>query len=96
MTNDEKLDLLLDKVTGIEKDMIDVKTDMVSVKADIVDIRTDLSNVKTDMVNVKADIVDVKADLRRLHRDDILILDEVERVHAILDKHRSDKTAHTA
>ena len=41
-------------------------------------------------------MVDVKADLRRLHRDDALILDEVERVHNILDKHKDDKSVHTA
>ena len=61
MTDSEKLDLLLEKVTGLEKDMIDVK-----------------------------------ADLRRLHRDDTLILDEVERVHLILENHKSDKSVHTA
>ncbi|MEY8338198.1 hypothetical protein AALB16_09270 [Lachnospiraceae bacterium 62-35] len=61
MTDSEKLDLLLEKVIGIEKDMIDVK-----------------------------------ADLRRLHRDDNFIIDEIERVHAILDKHKTDKTKHTA
>ena len=57
----EKLDLLLEKTTSIEKDMIDVK-----------------------------------ADLRRLHRDDAFIIDEVERVHTILDKHKDDKSVHTA
>jgi hypothetical protein len=61
MTDSEKLDLLLEKMIGLEKDMIDVKSD-----------------------------------LRRLHRDDALILDEVERVHEILDKHKEDKTVHTA
>lgn len=61
MTDSEKLDLLLEKVIGIEKD-----------------------------------IVDMKADLRRLHRDDTLILDEVERVHNILDKHTHDNKKHSA
>lgn len=61
MTDSEKLDLLLEKVISIEKD-----------------------------------IVDVKADLRRLHRDDTLILDEVERVHNILDKHTHDNKKHSA
>lgn len=61
MTDSEKLDLLLEKVTGLEKDMIDVK-----------------------------------ADLRRLHRDDNFIIDEVERVHEILDKHKEDRSVHTA
>ena len=61
MTDSEKLDLLLEKVIGLEKDMIDVK-----------------------------------ADLRRLHRDDTLILDEVERVHEILSTHTKDRSVHTA
>lgn len=61
MTDSEKLDLILEKVTTLEKDM-----------------------------------VDVKADLRRLHRDDALILDEVERVHEILSNHMKDTTKHTA
>lgn len=68
MTDSEKLDLILgkvttldEKVTGLEKDMIDAKTD-----------------------------------LRRLHRDTNFILDEIERVHEILDKHKADKSVHTA
>lgn len=61
MTDSEKLDLLLEKVTSLEKDMIDVK-----------------------------------ADLRRLYRNDTFIIDEVERVHTILDKHKDDKSVHTA
>lgn len=61
MTDSEKLDLLLQKVTGLEKDT-----------------------------------VDVKADLRRLHRDDDFIIDQVERVHDILDRQKEDKSVHTA
>lgn len=48
------------------------------------------------VTSLEKDMIDVKADLRRLHRDDTLILDEVERVHEILNKHKSDKVAHTA
>lgn len=61
MTDSEKLDLLLDKITGLEKDMIDVK-----------------------------------AELKRLHRNDDLILDEVERVHILFEKHRTNQSVHTA
>lgn len=41
-------------------------------------------------------MIDVKADLRRLHCDADFILDEVERVHDILDKYKEDRTIHTA
>ncbi len=39
---------------------------------------------------------EVKADLRQVHRDNNFILDEVERVHEILNRHKADKRAHTA
>ena len=68
MTDSEKLDLLLEKVTSLD----------------------------TKVTSIEKDIVDIKADLRRLHRDDALILDEVERVHEILDRHKNDKSVHTA
>ena len=41
-------------------------------------------------------MVDVKADLKRLHQDDAFILDEIERVHHILDKHKANKAVHMA
>lgn len=68
MTDSEKLDLLLEKVTGLDQKVTGLEKDM----------------------------IDVKSDLRRLHRDADFILDEVERVHEILDKHKADKTVHTA
>lgn len=68
MTDSEKLDLLLKKVTGLEQ----------------------------QVTVLEQDIVEVKVDLRRLHRNDNLILDEVERVHEILSNHMKDTTKHTA
>lgn len=68
MTDSEKLDLLLKKVTGLEQ----------------------------QVTVLEQDIVEVKVDLRRLHRNDNLILDEVERVHEILSDHMKDTTKHTA
>ncbi|MBD5534529.1 MAG: hypothetical protein HDQ99_02495 [Lachnospiraceae bacterium] len=55
-----------------------------------------ISTIDQKITGLEKDMVDVKTDLRRLHRDDSLILDEVERVHDILDKHKADTTKHTA
>ena len=63
MTDSEKLDLILEKVTTLDEKVSGLEKDM----------------------------VDVRSDLRRLHRDADFILDEVERVHEILDKHKKDK-----
>lgn len=68
MTDGEKLDLLLEKVTGLDEKVTGLEKDM----------------------------IDVKVDLRHLRRDADFIIDEVEQVHGILDKHKEDKTVHTA
>ena len=82
MTDSRKLDLLLEKVTGMEKDVSELKADMVEVKA--------------DMVELKKDVTAMKGEIVHLHRYSDLILDEVERVHGILDMHKADKRVHTA
>ena len=75
MTDSEKLDLLLEKVVGLDEKV---------------------TTLDQKVTGLEKDMIDVKADLRRLHRDADFILDEVERVHGILDKHKTDRTVHTA
>ena len=82
MTDSEKLDLILEKVTDLNQ------------KVSTLDQK--VSTLDQKVTGLEKDMVDVKADLRRLHRDDEFIIDEVERVHAILDKHKEDKAVHTA
>ena len=48
------------------------------------------------VTSLEKDMIDVKADLCRLQRDSAFIIDEVERVHTILDRHKEDKSVHTA
>lgn len=81
MTDSEKLDLLLEKATAL---------DSMLEKAATIDLLLE------KVTGLEKDMADVKADLKRLHQDDNFIIDEIERVHAILDRHKADKTAHTA
>ena len=55
-----------------------------------------VDSLEEKVSDIEKDIIDIKADMRRLHRDDCSILDEVERVHSILDKHKADRAVHTA
>lgn len=48
------------------------------------------------VTGLEKDMFEVKVDLRRLHRDDEFIIDEVERAHEILTKHTRDKSVRTA
>lgn len=70
------------------------KLDLILEKVVTLDERVAILDEK--VTAIEKDIVDMKADLRRLHRDDNLIIDEVERVHSILDKHKADRSVHTA
>lgn len=65
MTENEKLDLILEKIEKIEN----------------------------DVNGLKRQIMKSTAELKAM---DEMILDEVERVHGILDKHKADTTKHTA
>lgn len=67
MTASEKLDLIIQRIAGLEKDINDVKSDL------------------------KKQLMRFTAELKAM---DSLILDEVERVHKILDRHKADTTAH--
>ena len=98
-------------IQTFKSDMLDMKSDMQNMKTDMQDVKSDIQNLKTDMQDVKSDIrkLNVRVDnlesqlkqternLRKeIHKECSLVLDEVERVHAILDKHKADKTMHPA
>ena len=63
-----------------------------------------VSKIEKKISSLEKDITDIKADLKQTERvlkneirkESALVLDEVERVHDILDRHKEDKTVHTA
>ena len=66
------------------------------ILSEIKGMKDEMQTLNQKVTGLEKDMVDVKADLRRLHRDDDFIIDEVERVHEILTKHTENKTVHTA
>lgn len=72
MTDSEKLDLLLKKVSGLDEKVTGLEKDINAVKRQLMKSTDELKAM------------------------DELIFDEIERVHGILDKHKEDKTVHTA
>lgn len=59
-------------------------------------IYNDVQSVKDELETVKKDVKHLKKEPIKMQAMDEAILDEVERVHGILDKHKEDKTVHTA
>lgn len=54
MTTDEKLDLLINKVSALESDIQNVKQDMQNVKQDMQNVKQDMQNVKQEQIHTQA------------------------------------------
>ena len=83
MTDTEKLDLLLLKVTDISTDVGQLKDEMREVKADISELKTDVGQLKDEMREVKADISELKTDVGQLK-------DEMREVKADISELKTD------
>lgn len=109
MTDSEKLDLLLQKTISTENEVRSLRNDMDELKQDVAGLKQDMGEVKSDIVYLKTEVIvlrsdvnelkqdinEVKVDLKESHRYSDIILDEVKRVHGILDQHKADKSIHT-
>ena len=100
MTDREILELLLKEITDMKTDMSDIKTEISDMKTEISDMKTEISDMKTEMSDMKKDINGIKRKIMvstaELKAMDSMILDEVERVHELLGKHKADTRVHSA
>lgn len=55
-----------------------------------------LQPIKDDLETVIKDVKHLKKEMIKAQAMDEAILDEVERVHEILNRHKADKASHTA
>lgn len=83
MSDSEKMDLIL--------------LDMREMKADIQGLKTDMRGMNIRMDGLESQIKETERNLRNeIRKECALVLDEVERVHIILERHKADKSVHTA
>ena len=70
------------------------KLDLILSRLDKMDsLESEIQDMKKDISAVKRQVMKSTAELKAM---DEIILDEVERVHLILDKHKKDKSVPTA
>lgn len=70
------------------------KLDVILSRLDKLDsMESEMQDLKKDIGNLKRQVMKSTAELKAM---DEMILDEVERLHGILDRHKADKSAHTA
>ena len=93
MTDSQKLDLLLVKMDSLEgrMDSLEGKVDSLEGKVDSLEGRMD--SQEGELGKFRAQMTKSIDELKEM---DVMILDEVIRVHRILDKHKADPSAHIA
>ena len=88
MTNSEKIDLLLAEMQGM-------KSDMQSMKSDMRGMKFNMQNMNNKIDTLESQIKQTERALRNeIKKEFGLVLDEIERVHSILDKHKTDASMH--
>ena len=97
MTDSEKIDLILLDIRGMQTDMQGMKADMQGMKADIQGMKADMQSMNSRIDNLELQMKQTEQNLKHeIRKECSLVLDEVERVHSILDRHKADKSVHTA
>ena len=86
MTDREMLQLILEKMTGLDQKVTGLDQKVTSLDQRVTGIETNINSLKRQAMKSKAE----------LKAMDELILDEVERVHEILERHKADRSKHTA
>lgn len=96
MTDHELLLAIYNDVKSMKEEIGTVQSDVKSMKNEIGTVQSDVGSMKDELEIVKKDVKHLKKEAIKMQAMDEAILDEVERVHGILDKHKEDKTVHTA
>ena len=90
------------EITGLKKEIAGMQTEITGLKTEITGIKTEITGLKKEIVGIKvelskkADKKDIEYLKNQIRKSERLLLDEVERVHEILDMHIKDTTRHTA
>ena len=96
MTENQKLDLIIVNMQGMQEEIKDIKDGMQGMQEEIKDIKDgmqeEIKGFKKDARSLRRQVVKSTIELKDM---DEMILDEVERVHGILERHKADKTVHT-
>ena len=66
MTDRELLEQILQKISGIDSDVKDLKTDVTDLKSDVSELKTDVSGLKSNVSALKTDVSGLKSDVSEL------------------------------
>ena len=92
---DSKLDPIKTEIAELKEGITGLKTEITGIKTEITGLKKEIVGIKVEL-SQKADKKDIEYLKNQIRKSERLLLDEVERVHEILDMHIKDTTRHTA
>ena len=97
MTDSEKLDLLIVQMQAMNGQIGNLEKQMGSMEMRMDGLEKRMDSIEIRMDGMELQIRSTERNLKnQIMRSESLILDEVERVHVILDDHIHDTKRHTA
>lgn len=63
MTENEKLDLILDKIGILATDVAELKTDVAGLKTDVAELKTDVAGLKTNVSGLNERVAALETDV---------------------------------
>ena len=69
MTDSQKLDYLIEQMTGVKAEITEIKEDIAGLKEDVAGLKEDVAGLKEDVAVLKEDVVVLKEDVAVLKED---------------------------
>ena len=75
MTDSQKLDYLIEQMTGVKAEITEMKEDIAGLKEDVAGLKEDVAGLKEDVAVLKEDVAGLKEDVAVL-KEDVAVLKE--------------------
>ena len=85
MTENQKMDLILQKLGGIEGGLASVGEDVRSLQGDVQTLKGDVQTLKEDVQTLKEDVQTLKGDVQTLKEDVQMLKDSVTNIEITLE-----------
>ena len=69
MTDSQKLDFLIEQMTGVKAEITEMKEDIAGLKEDVAGLKEDVAGLKEDVAVLKEDVAELKEDVAVLKED---------------------------
>ncbi len=76
MTDSEKMDIILQEITGMKTEMADMKTEITGMKTEMADMKTEMTDMKKELSDVKKEVKDTKVHIENVTDNNIRIIAE--------------------